>query len=288
MKFGTLISSETKPLTREVVSQHLALTPAPVEREFNQKRYDYLKEKVDLDLFVVPHWVVGVLDGESYRMNGQHSGRVLADLDGHLPEGLHVHIDTYKVDTMGGFAWLFRQFDARQSSRTSLDVSGAYQGLIPELSGVPIRAAQGLVNGYCFYQGSVLGGPVPRSGDGRYEKMSDPNAKSFILWAQKLWTSKAREVQRPGIIAAMYGTFEKEETDADRFWDDVVRDVNPDELAAASKLAAELQRAFKNHTVKFKPLEYYVKCIKAWNAFRRGVAVRDLRVDLKKAVPEIE
>ena len=288
MKFGNLVLSETRPLTKALVAEHMALEPAPVERPFNQKRHDYLTSKLTEGLFVPPHWVAGRVNGKLQRMNGQHSGRVLADWTGDFPEGLFVHYDEYDLNSEGHFAMLFRQFDARQSSRSPTDVCAAYKGLEPALSGVAVGAAKGLIEGYCWYERSVEGLPVG-TGDDRYEKLANERAQAFVLWAHKLWSPKAKEVQKPGVVASMLGTFEKEEADADKFWDEVVRDINPDETAASSRLAAELQKAHRtDNDVKFKPGEYYAKCVKAWNAFRRGVSVRDLRVDLKKELPEIE
>ena len=113
------------------------------------------------------NWAIAKVGDKEYRVNGQHSAGVLAELNGQFPQGLIVHLDTYEVDSLDGLALLFRQFDSRKSGRTPTDVSGAYQGLYPELRDVPRNAAKLAVEGAAWYEKKVEHLPAP-SGDERY------------------------------------------------------------------------------------------------------------------------
>src|SRR4029079_17224316 len=128
---------------------------------------------------------------------------------------------TYKVNDTDGLALLFRQFDNRKSGRTPTDVSGAYQGLYPELRDVPRDAAKLAVEGAAWYEKKVEGLPAP-SGDDVYTLFGKKSLHKFFNWVgRELLGPKTPELRRLTIVAAMYGTFDKNEAEARRFWTEV-------------------------------------------------------------------
>jgi hypothetical protein len=137
-----LVNSDTKPLTPELAERFKAMSPSPTERAFDPGRAKMLREKAEAGQLITFNWATAKFGDKEYRMNGQHSSSVLTELNGHFPQGLKVHVDTYEVDDTDGLALLFRQFDNRKSGRTPTDVSGAYQGLYPELRDIPRGAAK--------------------------------------------------------------------------------------------------------------------------------------------------
>src|SRR5215469_842274 len=146
-----LVKSETVPLTRELARQFRDLEPSPTERELSPSRLKMLKEKAVAKQLVTFHWSRARRGAHIWRMNGQHSSNMLCDLNGEFPDGLFVHLDDYEVDEMSGLALLFRQFDDRKSGRTVGDVAGAYQGLVPELAGVPRDIAKLGIEGIAWF-----------------------------------------------------------------------------------------------------------------------------------------
>ena len=142
-----LVNSETKPLTPELAERFKAMLPSPTERAFDPARAKMLREKAEAGQLIAFNWATAKVGDKEYRVNGQHSSAVLTELNGQFPQGLKVHMDTYEVDNTDGLALLFRQFDSRKSGRTPTDVSGAYQGLYPDLADVPRGAAKLAVEG---------------------------------------------------------------------------------------------------------------------------------------------
>jgi hypothetical protein len=162
-----LSKSETKALTPDLAEKFKAMLPSPTEREFDPARAKMLREKAKAGQLIAFNWATAKFGDKEFRMNGQHSSAVLAELNGNFPQGLQVHLDTYQVDDRDGLALLFRQFDNRKSGRTPVDVSGAYQGLYDGLKDVPRGAAKIAVEGAAWYQRQVEGLPAP-SGDDVY------------------------------------------------------------------------------------------------------------------------
>ncbi len=176
-----LVNSETKPLTPELAERFKAMLPSPTERMFDPARAKMLREKAEARQLIAFNWAVAEVGDKQYRVNGQHSSAVLAELNGQFPQDLKVHIDTYKVDTMEGLPLLFRQFDARKSGRTPMDVSGAYQGLHTDLADVARGAAKLAVEGVAWYDKNVEGLPAPK-GDDVYTLFGKNALHSFIRW----------------------------------------------------------------------------------------------------------
>jgi hypothetical protein len=103
------------------------LEPSPTERPLKVPRLKYLQTRAEMGELITFHWARAKMGDKVLRMNGQHSSTMLEGLNGNLPGGLKVHLDTYEVDSPDALALLFRQFDARQSSRS------------PAMSLVPIK-----------------------------------------------------------------------------------------------------------------------------------------------------
>lgn len=97
-------------------------------------------------------------------------------------------------------------------------MSGAYQGLYTDLAGVPRGAAKLAVEGVAWYDKNVEGLPAPK-GDDVYTLFGKTGLHSFIRWVgEDIFTIKTPELKRQTIVAAMYGTFDKNEAEARKFW----------------------------------------------------------------------
>jgi hypothetical protein len=147
-----LVNAEVKELTPELADQFRNLEASPTERSLDEARIKHLREKAEAGQLVTFNWSTARLGGRTLRMNGQHSSKMLCELNGNFPKGLKVHLDTYEVDSSEDLAILFRQFDDRKSGRTPGDVSGAYQGLYNDLHDVPRASAKLAAESVAWYR----------------------------------------------------------------------------------------------------------------------------------------
>jgi hypothetical protein len=280
-----LVNSETKPLTPELAERFKAMSPSPTERAFDPARAKMLREKAEAGQLITFNWAIAKIGDKEYRANGQHSSSVLAELNGQFPQGLKVHMDTYEVDDTDGLALLFRQFDNRKSGRTPTDVSGAYQGLYPELRDIPRGAAKLAVEGAAWYEKKVEGLPAP-SGDDVYTLFGKKSLHKFIKWIGEVFSVKTPELRRQTIVAAMYGTFEKNETEARRFWTEVSRGgVEYEDNHPTTVLDTFLKSVFEEKKKwDLHPANLYQASVYAWNAYRDNKTITSVKYDTKKGL----
>lgn len=78
------------------------------------------------------------------------------------------------------------------------------------------------VEGACWYDRNVEGLPAP-TGDDQYVRFGEPSLHRFIRWVGELFSVKTPELRRQTIVAAMYGTWVKNEREARKFWTEVAR-----------------------------------------------------------------
>lgn len=296
------VSSQTVVLGGEEVkafaAKHWGLPKSPSERDLNVPRKKELQTRIANELATTFNWATVEYEGVRYRMNGQHSSAAILESNGTLPDRLVFHVDEYVAYSKEGMAKLFQQFDARWSSRSKTDVSGAYQGLekdIADCNRVYLRTA---IDGVAFYRKSIQGLPLisrsgnPISGDTLYNLFFEEDLHPFLKWYDSLISRKTPEMKSPAIAGAMYATFCKSETGAREFWHKVALgnlDVENGH-ASANLLAEDLQnnQGLSDKSKKLKPAFLYAKSILAWNAFRTGTKVKALTYQPKKGLPEIE
>jgi hypothetical protein len=244
-----------------------------------------LREKAEAGQLIAFNWATAKFGDKEYRMNGQHSSLVLAELNGQFPQGLTVHLDTFEVANTDELALLFRQFDNRKSGRTPTDVSGAYQGLYPELRDIPRSAAKLAVEGAAWYDRKIEGLPAP-SGDDAYTLFGKRSLHSFIKFVGEVFSVKTPELRRQTIVAAMYGTFEKNEAEARKFWMEVSRGgVEFEDNHPTTVLDTFLKSVFEDKKKwDLKSASLYQASVYAWNAYRENKAITSVKYDTKKGL----
>jgi hypothetical protein len=264
------------------------MTPSPTERQFDPARAKLLREKVEAGQAITFNWAIAKVDDKEYRVNGNHSSTTLSDFEGQFPEGLKVHIDTYKVDSFAGLALLFRQIDWRRGARNRTDVSGAYQGLYTDLAEVPRGVAKLAVEGVAWYDKNVEGLPAPK-GDDIYTLFGKTGLHGFIRWVGEVFSIKTPELRRNTIVAAMHGTFDKNEEAARTFWRQVSRGgVEFEESDPTTVLDTFLKSIVEDkRKLELKPANFYQACIYAWNAFREGKTISSVKYDTKKGLYQV-
>jgi hypothetical protein len=282
-----LVSSETLPLTKELAIAHRDMPASPTERTYNEKRAQTLARKFERDQLLPCQWAKATWKGKSVRMNGQHSSRVLADIDP-FPTGSFVHMDVYEPTSEEGMAMLFRQFDARVSGRSATDCSHAYQGLFNEIAEMDEIKSLAAIKGINRFHKFTGEGEV-FSGDDLGRMYFNRSYDKFISFVNELLSGKCKELKRDEVLAATYGTFLASESKSRSFWQDV-KTAHKDGYPSAV-LDGQLERnaAQTDSKKKLKPVALYAICVKAWNSYLSEEAAPSggWKHTSGKALPEI-
>jgi len=278
----TLRNSQTVPLTMELAVEFRDMQPSPTERELDEKRVKFLREKAEAGLLVNFNWSTATLGNQKWRTNGRTSSTMLTGLNGQFPNGLRVHLDEYEVTSLEGLVQLFRQFDPRQSGRTAKDVAGAYQGLYEPLQDVERRSAKLAAEGVKWWRVKVDEQTMP-AGDDLYQIFAETALHGFVRFVGDLLDVKTPELRRAPVIAAMHATWLTNELQARSFWSQVARGGVEFEDEAPSTV---LDCWLKQPKTGVKAGDYYQGCIFAWNAFRRDHSLTKINFKHDKGFTE--
>ena len=286
-----LNASETVDLTPQLATQFSTMPASTTERDISPKRLDYLKKAVLNGTAISFCWAQAKVTetGETVRINGHHSSTMLTKLNGQFPAGLKAHIDTYTVPNNEALIVLFRQLDNRASARTVDDISGAYQGLHPGLVTVPKRAARRAIEGAAWFLRNVRGDAVP-TGDDRLDQFNRLDLHPFIHMVGNILSVKTPEFVH-SVVGAMFGAWERDPTDAERFFGDVSKQGggnnadHPAVVLDAWLVDARDCKGDKKPTER----EIYTACAVAWNAFRNHRSLTAIgRYNKKKGAPDLD
>jgi hypothetical protein len=289
-----LVKAETIPATLELAEHYRSLKPWAGERNLDKARVKHLAGKREKGLLVPFQWASARLpDGTYVRINAQHSSEMLCQSDGQFPEGAMIQVSEFEVDELKDVALLFRQYDDRKSSRSPIEISGAYQGLHEPLHGVDRKNAKLALEGHIWHRKFVekLGVPV---GDDIYEWFEKTELHPFLIWVSTdILVKKAVELRVEALLGAIYATYSLNPEEAQIFWLNVARTFDlDDEGHPAQVLDIWLQGAGDKDNghklMKLAPANYYQGAIYAWNAFRHNRSIKDIRYDARKGWLDVE
>lgn len=217
--------------------------------------------------------------GVEYRINGKHTSNVFASMNGTLPT-VYVTIERYEADNLEDVAKLYATFDTRVSARTARDIYLAFAASDNRLATLPSSIIGLAATGLSFARwenGSQVGHP-PEERAGLL--LDHPE---FALFLHDILKGDCRHIKRGPVAAAMSITFEKCKSASSDFWS-LVRDESgprndtPDRVLAKylRKKSINVGGGAKSSKDSVSTREVFVKCIHAWNAWRRG-AISDLK-----------
>jgi len=228
--------------------------------------------------------IVCVLDGETYRMNGQHtSSAVLLCEEQEFPvsfDGVRLH--TYVAETMEDMRQLYARLD-RGRSRTNAQVVTSLLGGVDGIGDLSPKITKLLPDGLAFWlhenateRNMYAGERAALDVLGEYRPLAEQIGAFLKTLDPK--TIHHGHMFRGSVVAALYATFEKDAEAAQTFWNSVARGVGYDsENAPASRLNALLRNTIisgghisRGQKIAVGAEQLYRSCLLAWNKHREG------------------
>jgi hypothetical protein len=270
-----LISTpKTYRVTKKLATEFATMDPCPRDRPLSERRCEVYRKVAAAHGFRPVLWAkANVIEtGGEYRVNGKHTSTVFAGLDP-MPE-LYATIEHYSCDTLEDLARLYSTYDSKIQSRSVADINRSFVSCIEELNDLSMKTVNKVISGISYNKfGEKSSSMQPMD---RAEEIFD-NIK-FALWVDRIFgaNSELSYLLRVPVVAAMHATFNKSMIDATVFWQ-AVRDETgekpglPDRKIARFLLTHRSRRASREAPKKEHVADraFYVKCLHAWNAWRR-------------------
>lgn len=289
MSWKLIDRPKTSRVTRAIATEFATMDPAPHDRPLSERRLVVYQRLLKSGSFRPVTWAKAtcVETNSTYRVNGKHTSVMLSGLET-IPE-FYVTIESYECDTLDDVARLYSTFDSSIQSRSANDIYLSFAGTITELKGVRSRTITNAASGMAMSTWQMTYNTQHQPAERAELLLDHPD---FVLWLDSIYhtgeeggrsLTEAKHIHRVAVAAAMFDSWRKSQDDATTFWL-AVRDEtgtnpnNPDRVLAkflsvssvntgnGSRVRRDFRRA--------DPREIYVKCLHAWNAWRKGDTTR--------------
>lgn len=292
----------TQKVTKFLATQFAEMDPAPRDRPLSERRLQVYQRILKEGGFRPVTWASAVCKetGGVYRVNGKHTSVMLSTASP-LPD-FYVTIEEYECDTLEDVAKLYGTFDSNLQSRSARDIYLSFASTVKELVGLPDRTISLAVAGMSMHL-TGSGTPGSKSRDQAADRaellLEHPD---FVVWINNILTSgsaarskqegraQSRHLLRQPVVAAMMGCWQKNKIQATEFWA-AVRDETgarpdlPDRKLARYLTVTGVDSGGGSRRLRpVTPREMYVKCIHAWNAWRKDEPT-ELKYYADKDVP---
>lgn len=263
---------------------HNQLKTLPRDRPFSMARVESYEKLFEQGQFQMCTWdkAYCISTGEWYRVNGQHTSYLLLNKVSTIPDWFMITVRSWECATVKDVANLWATFDNKTQTRTSRNVYMSTLSTHDQLKVITQRMATALVGGIGYnLDPDGYAGLMPTE---RVENLFDH--VDFCLWAHDIFFKKADSktqtaMLRQPVTAAMFGSFKANREKAESFWQ-LVRDNEgftkdvPQRRLADYLLNTRMGGGGGGRTKKdvASVREIYVRCIHAWNAWRRGTSTR--------------
>lgn len=295
MGYELVGTPKTERVTQSLAIRFRDMDPVPHDRPLNPKRIDAYRKMLAAGLFRPVQWATVHCNETqaTYRVNGKHTSNLFAEYED-LPQTIHATIEHYHCDDLDDVARLYATFDSRTQVRTTNDINRAFAAIDPQLRDMPSKVVNLCVTAinYAKHGDDYFRKPAAE----RAECLLDDTNKQFIEFVHQTLGPRSEPSQhlwRSPVVSAMYATWSKSRRDAAEFWL-AVRDGTgasnnlPDRVLHKFLLVKNVNtgtgatsRPSKHLT---SPREMFVKCIHAWNAWRRD-AKTDLKYHAQAKIP---
>lgn len=279
---------KTVLVTKKLAKQFAEMEPAPHDRPLSERRLAVYANLLNQNKFRPVTWASAICEetGDVYRVNGKHTSILMAGLE-KTPE-FYVTLEEYECPTLEDVAQLYATFDSAMQSRTARDIYLSFAGTVTELKDVSAKYIHVAVAGisYAKMGADMYGASQPAE---RAEMLLE--YPQFVLWMAEIFAGAASNKEmgittksklkcahmiRQPVVAAMFASWEKAKGDATKFWMAVRDESGPTNTSPDRKLSRFLltigmsERANRSRAKVVGMREIYVKCLHAWNAWRKG------------------
>jgi hypothetical protein len=296
MAYELVGTPKTELVTQTLAIKFRDMDPVPHDRTLNPKRVEAYRKMLAAGLFRPVHWAtVHCSETQStYRANGKHTSNLFAEYE-NLPQPVYAIIEHYHCDDLDDVARLYATFDSRSQVRNTNDINRAFAAVDPELSELPSKIISLCVTAISYYRWGDSYSQKPAAD--RAECLLEEDNKKFVTWVYSILRASdidsARLLWRSPVVAAMYASYQKSKRAANEFWL-AVRDGTgatpkvPDRFLHRFLLSKAVNTgrgaAGRRGRDLAGPREMYVKCLHAWNAWRRGLTT-ELKYHAQAKIP---
>lgn len=286
---------ETKKVTQTLAIKFRDMDPVPNDRDLKPRRVDAYRKMLVHGLFRPVHWAVAfcVETQGTYRVNGKHTSNLFAEY-ANLPQDVYAVIENYHCDTLDDVAKLYATFDSRTQVRTTNDINRAFAAVDPDLAELPTKIVNLCVAAVSYVRFGERYASI--AAQERAECLCEPDVKLFASWLHDTLganNENTRHMWRAAVCAAMYATFLKSRKACNEFWMAVrdgtgVSNKAPDRVLQRFLLSRGVAPnggdKGKRRSSVVGTREMYVKCLHAWNAWRRDTTT-DLKYHAQGKIP---
>lgn len=278
----------TMKVTKALAMEFAEMEPAPHDRQLSERRLQVYQRLLAQGLFRPVTWARAVCPETNgiYRVNGKHTSVMLSRCDP-MP-GFYVVVEDYECDSLEDVSRLYATFDSSLQSRNANDIYGSFAATVPEFNECSGRTISLAASGMSLSKWGIRYNTEHQPAERAELLLEDPE---FVMWLDGLFTSKkeasesnqvgTRHIQRTAVVAAMKDAWDKSSKAASEFWT-LVRDETgktpslPDRVLARYLLTVGVDtgNGTRSRTKRASPREIYVKCLHAWNAWRKGETTR--------------
>ena len=296
MGYELVGTPKTEKVTQALAIKFRDMDPVPHDRPLNPKRLEAYRKMLAAGLFRPVQWATVHCNETqaTYRANGKHTSNLFAEYE-RLPQDIYATVEHYHCDSLDDVARLYATFDSRTQVRTTNDINRAFAAIDDDLAQIPTKVINLCVTAmaYAKHQGEYAKIPAAE----RAEALLENTNKQFVLWVFDVLGSSSsndtsRLLWRSPVVAAMYSSFQKSRRDSSEFWL-AVRDgtgatpKSPDRVLNRFLLSRTISKggATSKHASSLAaPREMFVKCLHAWNAWRRDTPT-DLKYHAQAKIP---
>ena len=289
MHFKQASQPKVVRITRELADQHLQLPKLKKDRKLKPHRVERWVREINMGTMRPVLWARAICleDGQTYRMNGQHTATAYTRVE-RIPDTSYAIVEDYICDTREDLPRLWQTFDSALSSRSGMDIATAYRSVDEVMDGIATRTLAVVASGIELSQsgGSFMQGSFACAPQDRLDRAMAH--RDFIIWVDSVIDRHThRHIHRVGVVAAMFSAWQRCQRDCKGFWTEVRDECNPDIHSASRRTAKWLiQNCIRGRANPKVTREEYVRCLLWWNAYRTGGSV-DIRYSANMKTPAV-
>ena len=267
-------------ITAKLAKEFCEMEAVHTDRPLSERRLNIYRHILDAGGFRPVTWARAYCEetNQIIRLNGKHTSTLFSSVDLSKYQDLHAIIEDYECDTLEDVAKLYATFDSQTQARTAGDVNRSFAAVVPELRDAPLPLINLFVSAL-NYNPTEIHGRSPKPAAERAEELFDNIDVCQWLWKMFENQSGSRHLQRAPVTAVMIASWRKAKQPATEFWK-AVRDETggspdlPDRklarfLLTTSSIGAG-NRSGRTQRFRIQSREYYVRSVKAWNAWRKS------------------